>query len=69
MDFKKVNCVALSTGFMVVEAPGHTCVVVALSATNNEIKQWFSTFFTDGTLNSYIVFCDTPIQFSICIIA
>ena len=37
---------------MVAEASEHTwVVVVALSANNDEVKQWFSTFFTVGPLN------------------
>jgi len=54
---------------MVVLAPVHIWVVVAFSATDDEVKQWFSTFFTDGALNSHILFCGTPIQLSICIVA
>ena len=34
-----------------VEAPGHTWVVVALSAMNDEVKRRFSNFFSDGTRN------------------
>ena len=64
-----MKLMANSARFMVVEAQGHTRVMKALSAMNTEVSSGFQTFFTDGTLNSYILFCGTTIQFSICTVA
>ena len=36
---------AYNAGFMVVEVWGHTWVVLALSATNDEVKQLFFNLF------------------------